>query len=395
MKKNISIKVYTPQNNFLKEWKNFSFQGFNKQINAGVGECIITLFEKFDYSGGELTEGNLVTITIADKDTLSANYGALIIYQGYISFYEPDADGKQESITVHLLGHYTKLAADILKNAANTTMYTDSTGTNGLKITAGATAADVGNIVGAILDRYAAETVNPKVGTFTIPIVGQNLNYIFTQKTYREALDIALSSCPSGYFYYIDAYGGFTLKTQNTVPTHTFVLEKNISNIHVGHSMENIRNVILFWDGASIYKKYEDAASIAQYGRRVQCITDTGIQDATSMDNIAAKYLLEHKDPDIKVVCIIPDNNLDFTGGLQKGYDIESIEPGDTCRFLGFNDAVAFIFRDNMLITEVQYSLGSVTITIENFKTDIVTQAKRLQDQIASIVTAGVPNSYT
>jgi len=392
MRKNLSIKVYSPQNNFLKEWTNAKFQGFTKQINGGLGECVLTLPEKFDYSGAELAENNSVIITIADKDTKNVEMNGLVIYSGYISFYEPDASGKNESITVHLLGHYTKLAMDILKHGAQTTLYSCAIG---LQTAAGSSDGDAGIIMNAILARYAAETADHKLTALSIPVVGQNLNYVFAQMTYREALDIAISACPDNYFYYINAYGGFVLKTQDSQPRHEFVRGKNMSKIHVGRSMENIRNVVLFWNGASVYREYSDLDSVGKYGRRVQRITDKNVQNEISADNIAAKYLAEHKDPDIIITCTIPDNNLYMTEGLLKGYDIESIEPGDTCRFVGFDDENAYVFRDNMVVTQVQYSLYSAVITIQNLKTDLVYQAKSAQSQINQINANGVPDSYT
>lgn len=399
MRKNISIKVYTQTNIFLKEWKNFSFGGFTKEINAGLGECIIELFEKFDYTGGELALGNTVTITIADKDTTATkDYGGRVIYSGYISLYEPRIDGARESITVHLLGHYTKLATDILKSTAQTTLYTKAT--VGLTtVVADIAAADAGDVIKGIFTRYAAETSSPKTVAMSVPTVGQNIKYVFNQKTYRDALDIALKACPSGYFYYIDECGGFYLKQPATTPKHTFILNKNITNVQVERSMEKIRNTVLIWNGlgggSEIYKAYTDTVSVTTYGRRVENFQDKSVQDETSMANMANKFINEHKDPDIKVTCKIIDNNLDQSGGLGYGYDIESIEPGDTCRFTGFNESFANIFKDAMLITKVEYKLDSVILTIENFKTDLVDTTKQTQDNLDVLATDGIPESYT
>jgi hypothetical protein len=395
MKKNISIKIYAPTGEFLKEWFNFQFVGFSKAINAGVGECRIVLLEKFDYSGIELLGGNLATITISDTDTTTTDGGPRVIYSGYVSQYAPTInDNGIELIYVTLLGHYTKLI-DILKSGANTNLYTDSTDRNGLKTASGAAATEIAYVMNAIITRYQAETTTPQIFALSIPETGQDLNYIFKQKTYREALDIALSACPDGYFWYVNELGGFTLKQKSSTSKHIFMLGKHFNNITVTNNIENIYNVVLIWNGltggSAIYKSYSDAVSIAQYGRRPYRITDKGIQDSDTADNIAAKFLAEHKDPDIQVSCTIIDNNIDAING----YDIESIEPGETCRFIGFNEAGSYLLRDAMLITRVDYSLESVTLTIENFKTDIVSQAQRLQDQVGSIESDTIPDSYT
>jgi hypothetical protein len=390
MSKNISIKVYDPNGGFIKEWANADFSGFSKEINAGLGECVINLYEKFDYTGSELKLGNLVEILVSDKQT--STDGWYLIYAGYISLYEPMVDGGKEGITVHLLGHYTKLSLDILKSGSQTTVYTDST--NGIG-TSAAAATDAGKVIRGIIDRYRAETTSPKMfySAQSIPLVSQNLNYIFEQKTYREALDIAKDACPSGYFYYVNQFGEVYLKSKSTSPTHTFVLGKHFKSVKVERSMEKIRNVMLIWDGqaAGIYKQYKDDASISQYGRRVQTLNDYGIQDSGSADNIGNKFISENKDPDIRVVCEILDDNYETVNG----YDIESIEPGDTCRFVGFNEEFADIFRDNMLITQVNYNLDRVQLIIENVKSGIVDQTKKTQDEVNQVSTSGIPTTYS
>lgn len=400
IQKQISVKVYKPDGKFLKEWVNVNFSGFTKEINAGMGECVLELLEKFDYTGGELLLGNLIDISVSDKQTITSSKtgetggGWKLIYSGYISMYEPLVDGKEEKIAVHCLGHYTKLSLDILKSGTQTTVYTDAT--NGINTT-GSAAADVGKVLRGIIDRYRAETSNPKISYVNqnIPTVSQNLKYTFEQRTYREAIDIAKNAAPSGYFYYVDEYGTFWFKGKASTPTHKFELKKHFKSIRVERSMEKIRNVILIWNGetggSKVYKNYQDTVSINQYGRRAAILTDYGIDDETSADNLAAKLLAENKDPDIKVVCEVIDDNYDAVNG----YDIETIEPGDTCRFLGFDETFADIFRDNMLITKVNYLVDRVELTIEIVLADIEEQLKKLSDQVSGIDARGIPTIYT
>ncbi|MGY3406090.1 hypothetical protein ACVWZV_002203 [Bradyrhizobium sp. GM5.1] len=79
------------------------------------------------------------------------------------------------------------------------------------------------------------------------------------------------------------------------------------------------------------------------------------------------------------------------------GYDIEDIEPGDTCTFVGYSSELSDIFRDNMLITSVQYTLGSVTIEAELVKSGLVENQSKQGAQIADINSggSGIPESYT
>ena len=395
MRKTVLHNVFSPTGDFLKTATSASFVQFSKEIDAGLGECVLDVAEPFDYSGPEVQLGNIIEILISDSQTVQTAEGSALIYKGYVSLVEPFADGTREGIRVHLLGIYTKLALDILKSGTQTTLYTEAT--NGLTTSSPSAAADAGKVIRAIIARYRAETANPLLSysATSIPDVSQTLSYTFEQKTYREALDLAKDACPTGYFYYVDQHGIVWLKQKASTPTHTFVLGKHFQSVQIERSMEKIRNVLLIWNGetgaSTVYKEYKDLDSIAQHGRRVETMNDYGIADVGSADNIGNRFIAENKDPDIRVVCEIMDNNIDPLDG----YDIESIEPGDTCRFVGFDEDLSTIFRDNMLITKVSYRSDKVELTIENTHSDLVEQAKRTRDLANQVSLVGVPDTYT
>lgn len=393
--KKITIKVYRPSGEFIKEWTNIVFNGFTKEINSGLGECIITMGEKFDYQGGELEIGNTVEVFVSDDQTLTD--GFLKIYSGYISLIEPEVNGGEEGITIHILGHYTKLSTDILKNGSQVVLYSDSAA--GLTTTASGSATDIGLILRGIIDRYRAETTNPKLNysNITIPLISQTALYSISLKTYRDAFDSVCSMLPTGYFWYVDEDGQIWIKQAPTTPTHTFELSKHNKSIKAQKSMEAIRNFLLIWNGETgvgtkFFKSYSDAGSLAQYGRRAETLVDYGIDvsDTASADAIAAKFLAENKDPQIKLTCEIVDNN-----ESNNGYDIESIQPGDTCRFVGFNPDLADFIKDNMLITKVQYLVDRVIIDVEPTKSGLVDWQKKTSLKVEDLASYNVPATYT
>lgn len=390
--KNISIKVYSQNGQFLKEWVNATFDGFSKEINSGLGECLITLGEKIDYQGIELKLGNTIDIYISDKDT--TDEGFIRIYSGYISMIEPAIDGSKEGILVHAIGHYTKLSLDILKNGSQVVLYSDTT--NGLTTTASGTEADLGLILRAIIARYRAETSNPKIYTTltSIPLISQTALYSISMKTYREAFDSVCSMLPSGYFWYVDENGLLSIKQKATTPDHRFQFGKHFKAIKIERSMEKIRNFCLIWNGetgvSSVFNHYQDDASIAQHGRRVETIVDYGIDDDTSADKIGAKFIAENKDPSIKLVCEILDNNYDSVNG----YDIESIQAGDTCSFLNFNASLSDILQENMLITKVDYLFDRVIIEVELKKTGLVDWQEKTSLKVEDLASYSVPETY-
>ena len=213
IKKSVIIDVSTSLGVFIKSWSAFNFDGFTKELNGGVGEAIVRLPFPFDYAGADINLGNDVEIRIIDGDTLSGGGDAnnsLIIYSGYISMVERDiSEQNSEGIVIHLLGYYTKMSLDILKNGAQTTLY--SYGSTGLTITsASQSAADVGLMMRAVIDRYKAENSGTKINydTADIPLTSTTATYSFEQQMYRDAMDLLKKMAPAGTYYYVIKFEG-------------------------------------------------------------------------------------------------------------------------------------------------------------------------------------------
>lgn len=399
MRKQIVALVYTPGGTFIRTWEAFRFDGFVKEINGGLAECNIGLPKQFDYTGPDVLEGRHVELRVSDGDTatLPGIDASRVIYRGYVSSVERNIEGgSKEGVTVRLLGHYTRLSLDILKDGTQTTLY--SKATDGLTIVSGdQSAADIGDMVRAIIDRYGAETTTPQIrcNPSDIPDTGTTATFRFEQKTYREALDDCLQLAPAGTFYYVDENGLLTFGQKPTSPTHRFTFGKDFQSVRVSSSMESLRNFALVWNGdngSPIYEHYQDDNSIALYGRRAATLTNFGIDSSNAADLIGAKFIAENSAPEVKVQATIIDNNNDAS----LGYDIESIQPGDTCALNGFNSDLAVTFRDNMLITRVSYELDRATIDVEVIKSTIVDFQNRQGRAIGDIQSGGlgVPPNY-
>jgi hypothetical protein len=400
VEKQLLINIYTPTEDFITTWTKADFGGFTKELNAGPSECILTLDRVFDYSGPDLLLGNQVELRVADRDTVlnPSDTSSRVIYRGYISLIERQLEGSRERVSVHVLGYYTLLALDILKNGSQTTLYSE--GSDGLTVTSGdQEPADVGLMARAILDRYRAENSGTSINydADDIPDTGTTATYSFQQKTYREALDALRDIAPPGTFYYIDEVGKVQFKTKPTTPTHNFIFGRHFNSVRVEHSAEKVRNAVLVWNGQSaagqVYKAYEDTVSIGAYGRRAVAIKDFGVNDEDAADLLGSRALADNAVPDLTIKCTIIDNN----GDPGKGYDIESVQPGHTCSFFGFAPGFDDIFRENMLITNVRYSLESIELQVELMKTGIV-DVQRLQGrQINDIASGGlgVPTTYS
>lgn len=401
-KKQVYARISNSSGQPLADWHNIDFKGYSKALNAGPSECIINYHVPFDYDSADLQVGNDVKIILTDTDTaagtVAGESGSLVIYQGYISLIERDVDGSHESVTVHVLGYYTLLALDFLKNGSQTNLYSNSS--TGLTTSSGSqSAADIGLMMRAVIDRYIAETANPHIsylGSYDIPNTSTTALYRFEQKTYRQAMDDLRSLSPQDVYWYVNELGRVTFRTKPTTTTHTFQFGKHFTSVHVEHSLEKVRNFLLLWDGKTssyVYKHYQDDASVAAYGRRAGALNDYGIDASSAADAIGAKFLAESKAPAIKVTCAIIDNN----GENGRGYDIESIQPGDTCSFIGFSSGLSDIFNENMLITSVDYKLDAATITVEIVQAGMLALQGQQQRALSDIGSGGlgIPPSYS
>lgn len=409
-KKQVLIKVLNPSTGALISiWKDALFSGYTKELNAGVGECIITLGRAFDYSGQDLSLGNDIEVIVSDRDTAEVGYTpgdpARTIYQGYISLIETVVEGGQESIYVHVLGHYTRLSLDYLKDTSGSTLTLYSDTTTGLTTVSSGSAADIGLIMRSVITKYRSES-STKINYIydDIPDTGTTALCVFRAMTYREVLDKLRSVAPSGWYWYIDETNNVKFKPQPTTPTHKFYFGKHFTSVKVERSLEKERNTLFFWNGepgtaSPILKKYTKSDLVSSYGVRASFAQDYSVGNETTADKLADKFFAENQDPAVKITCVILDNNgavNDGSGDAAQGYDIESIQPGDTCSFYGFDISGADIFRDNMLITKVNYTLDYAEIEVELIKSGALDVQKENTEKIKEIsVGKSLPATYT
>ena len=391
--KTITIKSYTGTT-FNGIIKDMTFDSFTAAKNSGLGQCAFRLARAFDAfnPSGDVSLGNKIEVRIYDKDAA----GGVLIYSGYIEQQKPSIDGGQESVEIICVGNISKLASDVLKNGAQTTLYTDTTA--GLS-TSAATAAEIQKVVKAIIDRYNAENgvgsmhYSTDGGTESVAATGSNMNYKFEALTYLQAIQKCKDIAPQNYYFYIGPDGTIYFKGQPTSATHTFTVGKNIKSIQVQKGIDSLKNILLLYapniSGGAVYKQYKDDASISLYTRRVQQQTESNLQDTASMDNLGNSFINENKDPRIRVIMEIADNNENSLG-----YDIESIQPGDTCKITGI--AYGTLLTDNMVIQEVEWQLGKATITIETREDfDMDTFLLKLNQDVQGQQQSGILASYT
>jgi len=390
--KKYTFKIYKSNGSYITSWADASFDGFKKTINGGLGECKIKLARKFDDFGenDDVKLNNKVEIICSDGDTPSTGTK---IYSGFISNYTPFIDGNSEGVEITCLGYVSKLGTSILKNGSQIELKTDTA--SGLTTGATASAVEVRDVVMAIIDRYRAEAVNPIINYLSTSTEdsGNTFTYTFNAKKYNEALDICKQYAPANWWWFVGVDNILEFKPKPNLADHKFVFGKHFESIKVEKNMENVVNRVLFSSGdntTKILKLYSDTDSSDLYDDRWEIITDNRVSVSETADNAGESTLAEKKNADVKTTIEILDNN-----GNPNGYDIESINPGDTCKFLNLNTITSQTFSGNMTIQSVSYMPDKVVIEVELLSIsagkEIIKNTQRIEDQEAS----GRETTYT
>lgn len=394
MRKRYQVKIYKSDGTFLQNSKAPNFDGFRKQINSGLGVLTFKIPRKFDDfdEGTVIKYNNRVEFWVNDRDTGS---DSKLIYSGRILKYSPRLSGKEESVTVTCYGYVTRTAKGIVKIGADVELKTNTTDI--LKVTTGnATAREVADVVAKAIDLYRTENSNPTINysATSIEDTAKTITYTFNSAMLYDVLEKCREYAPAGFYWYIGADNILQWRNKPATATHTFTLGKDFESIDVDASAEAVSNKILFSSGDNpdqkILKLYEDTTSAGAFDDAWEVVTDSKVSVEATADNNGTATLASKKDAKIKARVRILDNN----GSDKSGYDIESIEPGHTCRFKGFNPLTANTFNENMLIVAVNYTPDYADLELEELDADIARATVKNEKKIAEQQASGRPTKY-
>jgi hypothetical protein len=390
MAKQIFIKAYDSAGTFKKVIQDASFSGFTKNINGGLGNLTLKLARTIDNfnSSGDVTLGNIIKIYISDEDALN-----VLIYSGTVEEQRFNLDESGENVEIVCYGFINRLKNDILKTGNYTMLETDTSvilqeGTTPTAV------AELSNIIRKIVDFW--NVANPEAlisyninGVDSIVDCSTAMTYLFKAVTYYDAIESCRKVSPQYWYWYLDVNNvmNFNVSSQ-TVPTHTFTIGRNIKSIKIEKTLQETSNVLHLVDTSAnyYYRKYSDANSISLYGRRTTVISEDGWRDTATMDSYGNSFINERKNPFIKIEMEIYDNN-----DNSDGYDIESINPGDTCTVVNLDNSQNIIGQ-SMVITQVDWTPDTVKIIVSFNKFDL---DKYLTDLSTKVEYESLPASGT
>lgn len=342
--KQFTVKIYDQLGTTLKKTlapnmvKNTL--SFSNRINAGVGQLMLDLqlpFNDFD-EGDSIDYSNVVRVHVSEEN----NPNGRLVYTGYIYKYDPYLVASNEGVKVYCLGLISLLKDDYYKDGSSYTVTKSG--------------VDPGQLTKDVIDHYNS-TVSHNLISYTgssIETVGTVIDYEFVDRKHFDALQDTAKNADGGWWSLLDKNGVMNLKQKPTSATHTFTIGKDIEKTDVPKEITDMANAVhLRYDGGTV--DVEDATSIARYGRKQIIIENDQAKDAAAATQEANKVLADRKDAKIQSPLIINSN-----------YDIETIQPGDTCKVLNVTGE-GQLFSDNMQIFQVTYNLHKVVLKLDGF----------------------------
>lgn len=354
MQKKYTIKVYDKNGTTYKgSYEPLSGYSFDKVINGGCGAMVISLPRKFDdYGLGEDVDLlDKIELWVQDIDSNGA-----LVYSGFISRIKTVINGSGENVELTVLGYVARLGFSLDKGAGPTP-----------SISVVRNSQTAGESVQDIIDSY--QTFNDSIITYTadsIDITGTDVSYTSDSKSYLESIERFRQMAGENWYWYLDANNILHFKQLPTTATHTFIFGKDIGYLSTDRNADDIKNTFILWNSLQeddvnfISKMYYSGNSVTDYWERFERQTDGRIKDVTTADKLGTAFVNSYKNPNISLTFEVKDNNL----GL--GYDIESIEPGDTCRIL--NISSQSVINDNMVITGISYTPESVVVLVSDLR---------------------------
>lgn len=353
---------------------------FRNTINGGPGEIIVELGRNFDDFGEDVDVklNNKVQCWVVDDD----NPAGLLLYTGYISGYRPIIDGPKETVQVTILGYVGELQRFILRDSSgNTTLAYNS--------------YDPSAIFRDVIDKYREQGGSLNYSASSVVLTNTVVSYTFNTNTVKEALDKIIELCPVGWFYRIDPDGVVYLMPKNVVADHTFTVGLEVERLSTFRRIEDVVNQVIFIGGGNpaLFRMYSNSGSKVSYGLYEKKIVDQRVTVAATAETISNREIDTRKDPEIRSIFEIIDNN----GPGSRGYDIETIKVGQTLRVKNlradvrtitlwdeatwdvdvWDQTLATSAADVVQILSIQYKPDSITIEASSRIPQI---AKRIED---------------
>lgn len=214
---------------------------------------------------------------------------------------------------------------------------------------------------------------------------GLSLTYTFNQATIFDALRKVLELSQTGYYSYIDlGTAEMDILTQSAVADYTIVKGKDVNQLDLTLSIEQVKNYLLFTGGpaptTNLYRDYLDAESASFYGLRTVPKTDNRVTTAATADAIGDTFIEENSDEIQETSVTIPVTTI----------DISLLTPGKT---LGFKNFGNFIDDLVLQIVRREYNTKAVTLSLGRLPIRMNDQVQRINRGLLNEQTLNNPSA--
>lgn len=213
---------------------------------------------------------------------------------------------------------------------------------------------------------------------------GLSLTYTFNMATIYDAIKKVLEMAPTGYYSYIDlGTAEIDILPTNETADFTVVKGRDINQLELALSIENVKNYLLFTggevSGSNLYRDYPDDESIQQYGIRLATKTDNRVIQTATADAIGSTFIEENSDETQETSLTV----------LNSAMDITLLTPGKTIGFRNFG-----YFIDSMVLQIVrrEFSPNAVTLTLGRLPVTMSAEIQRMNRDLLNEQTAKNPS---
>jgi hypothetical protein len=339
--------------------------------------------EIFVYFGGigELQQQNGATIDDQSTDPLQITIGSpngRMIMTGFISGYRTRY-GDNMTTLVTVKGFGAQLDEYVLEAGDDTRVAYLSTAPQA--------------ILQSVVDAAQADGLEINYTDNSIESTGTIVSYTYKLNTYMEAVQKLIELCPADWFwFYNPADNTIWLRDKPTTPDHTFVYKKHIMRLEAERFTDQMINTVYFKGGVPdpigapdvhLFKKYVDAASVAEYGQKLKIITDERVTLTTTADILAQSEIDRYKDPLYTIQTVISADV----------YPIEDIQLGQLVAFTNFDN---FVDDIEAQVVGIEYTLDYVVLQLGVLLPSInkrVIDIKRNLDAMSAVAMPDTPTS--
>lgn len=350
IKKKYTAKIYSKAGVYKGVIEDVSSPRFTSITNGGLGQMPLTIPKTFDdYDAISLLDR--VEVWVQDKDT--AGTTGVKIYSGYIDTIDAELSSGNQNVNVSVLGYFTRLTYTL-----------DMTGTT---VKMDRLSQDPAVSVKDVIDKYRVTASNPEINytASSVETAGFPISFSAAMRTCYETIEKFRVMTGANWWWFVDATNTFWFKSKPATPTHKFKLGKDISDIKITKKVGNMVNNFLFWNGlqkddVNIQAKlFHSPSSVAAYWEKFDRLTDGRVTDGDYADKLGDATVDAMNAPSVELSFVVKDNNYS-----ENGYDIESIQPGQTCRIMNIKDSS--VYSGNLLITKTEYSPESIKVYVES-----------------------------